>query len=102
MAIMVGGISLFFGTYLINRAVTSEAKNRISFDLNAALEIYSNVEKQIHSGLSLIALEQGWNECISNENTLKMKNRLADLIQILNLDFSGFVRNDGSTLCRQS
>ena len=102
MTVMVGGISLFFGTYLINKAVISEAKNRICFDLNTALEMYSNVEKQINSGLSLTALEQGWGDCISNDNTRKMENRLTDLAQILNLDFSGFVKNDRTTLCRQS
>ena len=102
MTVMVGGISLFFGTYLINKTVTREAKNKIQFDLNAALEIYSNVEKQINSGLSLTARDQGWEDCINDKDTYKMEQKLANLIQILDLDFSGFVKNNYTTLCRQS
>ena len=102
MTIMVGGISLFFGTYLINKAVTSEAKNTIQFDLNAALEIYTNVQKQIDSGISLMALEDGWEECIDSNNNYKMGKKITDLIQILDLDFSGFVKNNYTTLYRQS
>ncbi len=102
LTIMVAGISLFFGTYQINKAVISEAKNRISFDLRTTIKIYSNIEKQINSSLSLTALDQGWGDCVNGYNVPHIKKRLSDLSEIIGLDFSGFVRNDSTTICRQS
>ncbi len=102
LTIMVTGISLFFGTYQINKAVISEAKNQIGFDLRTTIKIYSNIEKQINSSLSLTALDQGWDDCVNEYNVRHIKKRLSDLSEIIGLDFSGFVRNDSTTICRQS
>ncbi len=102
LTIMVTGISLFFGTYQINKAVISEAKNQIGFDLRTTIKIYSNIEKQINSSLSLTALDQGWGDCVNGYNVQHIKKRLSDLSEIIGLDFSGFVRNDSTTICRQS
>ncbi len=101
MTIMVGGISLFVGTYLINGAVVSEATNRIRLDLNAAREIYLNVERRIEAGLTIAALEQDWDKYIYNQDFQRVHNKLNSIARVLDLDFTGFVKNDYTTFCRQ-
>ncbi|MBA7663123.1 Adaptive-response sensory-kinase SasA [subsurface metagenome] len=100
MCILVGGLSVLVGGQLIYRTVLSEATNRIRLDLNAAREIYNNLETRINVGLSVAKLETVFRSALKRRDIPPVVRRLEAVADEINLDFAGIVTADGKTLYR--
>jgi two-component system NtrC family sensor kinase len=100
VCILVGGLSLLVGVQLLNKSVLNEATNRIRLDLNAAREIYNNVETRLHLVLQIAGQERSCLEAVSRQDTEYLLDRLKVLAQEVQLDFAGIVDSDGRTLVR--
>jgi two-component system NtrC family sensor kinase len=100
VCILVGGLSLLVGVQLLNNSVLNEATNRVRLDLNAAREIYNNVETRLRLGLQIAGQERGCLEAISLQDTEYLHERLRTLTGEMRLDFAGIVDSTGRTLVR--
>ena len=100
VSILVGAVSLFIGGQLLYKAVLSEAMHRVSFDLNAAREIYLARIKAIRTPLSITALGFGFLSALKGQDAPELVNRLRRLAEKVELDFAGIVTKEGKTLCR--
>ena len=102
VCILVGGLSLLVGVQLLNKSVLNEATNRVRLDLNAAREIYNNVETRLRLTLQLAGQERGCLEAVSLEDAEYLRERLEALAREMQLDFAGIVDPGGRTLVRLS
>ncbi len=100
VCILVGGLSLIVGVGLINRTVLNEATNRIRLDLNAAREIYNDVETRLRLALQIACQEQGCLQAAKLGNSEYMADRLRLLAGKLHMDFAGYVDAGGITRVR--
>jgi two-component system NtrC family sensor kinase len=100
VSILVGAVSLFIGGQLLYKAVLNEAMNRVSFDLNAAREIYLARIKAIRTPLSITTLGFGFLSALKGQDAPELVDRLRRLAEKAELDFAGIVTKDGKTLCR--
>ncbi len=100
VCILVGAVSLFIGGQLLYKAVLNEAMNRVSFDLNAAREIYLARVKAIRTPLSITTLGFGFLSALKGQDAPELVDRLRRLAEKAELDFAGIVTKDGKTLCR--
>lgn len=100
VSFLVGGVSLFIGGQLLYRAVISEARNRVSLDLNAAREIYLARINTTEVALNITSLGPGFVLEVKRHETAKLVSRLRRLAESASLDFAGIVTNKGATLCR--
>jgi two-component system NtrC family sensor kinase len=100
VCILVGGLSLLVGVQLLNKSVLNEATNRVRLDLNAAREIYNNVETRLRLALQIAGQERSCLEAVSLQDTEYLTDRLNALAREMQLDFAGVVDPDGRTLVR--
>ena len=100
MCLLVGGLSLVVGGRLINRAVLSEATNRVRLDLNAAREIYNNRQLCVAQALKLTSMEPNFISAVATRDLTSIHERLQDVAGQIGLDFAGLVTNDGETISR--
>jgi two-component system NtrC family sensor kinase len=100
VCILVGGLSLLVGVQLLNKSVLNEATNRVRLDLNAAREIYNNVETRLRLALQIAGQERSCLEAISLQDTEYLLDRLKTLAGEMQLDFAGVVDPYGRTLVR--
>jgi two-component system NtrC family sensor kinase len=100
VSFLVGAVSLYAGGQLLTRAVLSEAKNRVSLDLNAAHEIYHNHIKLVEVSLNITTLGYGFVKAFKDRDTSDLIFRLGRMSQYASLDFAGVVTAEGATLCR--
>jgi two-component system NtrC family sensor kinase len=102
VCILVGGLSLLVGVQLLNKSVLNEATNRVRLDLNAAREIYNNVETRLRLALQIAGQERSCLEAVSLQDGEYLHDRLRALAREMNLDFAGVVDAGGRTLVRLS
>ena len=95
-----GTLSLAVGSRLIYRAVLREALSRVAQDLNVAREIYSSRQQRIATGLLVTGLDQGIQTALISQDGDTLRERTREIAAQLQLDFAGFVRPDGSLICR--
>jgi len=100
VCILVGGLSLLVGVQLLNKSVVNEATNRVRLDLNAAREIYNNVETRLRLALQIAGQERACLEAVSLEDTEYLHERLRALAREMHMDFAGIVDPAGRTLVR--
>jgi two-component system NtrC family sensor kinase len=100
MCILVGGLSLVVGVQLLNKSVLNEATTRIRQDLNAAREIYDNVDGRIRLALEIAAEESILREAVGTGDTAFVADCLLTLANRGGLDFAGLVDPGGRTLLR--
>ncbi|UCF99352.1 MAG: cache domain-containing protein [Spirochaetaceae bacterium] len=100
VCILVGGLSLLVGGQLLNKSVLNEATTRIRLDLNAAREIYNNVETRLRLALQIAGQEQGCLEAFSLRDVDYIHDRLGVLAREIELDFAGLVDAEGHTVVR--
>jgi two-component system NtrC family sensor kinase len=100
VTLLVGVVSLFMGGRLLYRAVLNEATTRISQDLNAAREIYSARGEQVHTALTIAALDAGLQVPLEPRNRTRVAMRLSQMARRAQLDFAGLVLPDGTVYCR--
>jgi two-component system NtrC family sensor kinase len=100
MAALVGGFSLVIGVQLLTRSVFTEATNRIGLDLNAAREIYRNVEDRLNLGLSIPTLEASFISALQAGDIPFLRGCLQSVAARLDLDFAGLVSPDRRVLLR--
>jgi two-component system NtrC family sensor kinase len=102
VCILVGGLSLLVGVQLLNKSVLNEATNRVRLDLNAAREIYNNIEIRLRLALQIAGQERGCLEAVSLQDRDYLHDRLKALAREMQLDFAGIVDPAGRTLVRLS
>jgi two-component system NtrC family sensor kinase len=102
VCVLVGGLSLIVGGRLLNRSVLNEATNRIRLDLNAAREIYNNVETRLRLALQIAGQEDTCLQAVRLRDRAYIGSRLNMLAREIHLDFAGLVDPDGATLVRLS
>jgi two-component system NtrC family sensor kinase len=102
MAALIGGFSLVIGVQLLTRSVFNEATNRIRLDLNAAREIYRNVEDRLNLGLSIPTLEASFISALQAGDIPFLRGCLQSVAARLDLDFAGLVSPDKRVLLRLS
>ncbi|MBN2553091.1 MAG: cache domain-containing protein, partial [Spirochaetales bacterium] len=100
VSILVGGLSLLVGGQLLNNSVLNEATNRVRLDLNAAREIYRNVETRLRLALEIAAQERACLQAVSSRDTAYVEDRLGTLAREMHLDFAGVVDPEGRTVVR--
>jgi len=100
VCILVGGLSLLVGAQLLNKSVLNEATNRVRLDLNAAREIYNNVETRLRLALQIAGQERSCLEAVSLQDTEYLHDRLRVLAREMQLDFAGIVDPTGRALVR--
>jgi len=100
VSLLVGIVSLFVGGQLLYNSVLNEAKTRISFDLNAAREIYLSKSRTIHTALTITSLDENLKTNLTNGRVKEIIKKLQEVSLTTELDFAGVVTTDGNTLCR--
>jgi len=100
VSLLVGLLALFVGSGIINRAVLSEASTRISQDLNAAREIYSNQEERINLALEVTTLDNDFRNALRLGNVETLLKRLQEVADYVELDFAAIADTDGNIVCR--
>jgi len=88
------------GSQLLYNSVLNEARARISFDLNAAREIYISKSRTIHTALTIISLDENLKTNLKNRRVKEITKKLQEVSLTTELDFAGVVTPDGNTLCR--
>ena len=96
---LLGIVFLFIGGKLLNKAILSEATNRVSLDLNAAREIYLSRIKAIQCPLTVTSLEPVFRAALKTRAVADLIPRLETVARRAELDFVGIVRKEGETLC---
>jgi two-component system NtrC family sensor kinase len=102
MCVLVGGLSLIVGVQLLNKSVRNEATTRIRQDLNAAREIYDNVEQRVRLSLSIAAQEQVFAAAAAQGDLGLIRSCLRTLAQEARLDYVGLVDPAGATVLREA
>ena len=97
---LLGVVFLFIGGKLLNKAILSEATNRVRLDLNAAREICQTRIKTIKCPITITALGFGFLSALKKNDAPELVNRLRRLAHQAELDFVGIVTREGVTLCR--
>jgi two-component system NtrC family sensor kinase len=100
VSIVVGGLSLVVGGQLLNKSMLSEANTRVRLDLNAAREIYNNVDTRQRLALQIAAQETPCLEAVTRRDVGYIASRLGLVAREIQLDFAGVVTADGTTLMR--
>jgi len=100
VTLLVGMVSLLVGSQLLYNSVLNEAITRISFDLNAAREIYLSESRTIITALLITALDENLQTAIKNSNLKQIINKLDKVAIETGFDFAGIVAPDGNTICR--
>ena len=100
VSLLVGIVSLVVGSQLLYNSVLNEARARISFDLNAAREIYISKSRTIHTALTIISLDENLKTNLKNRRVKEITKKLQEVSLTTELDFAGVVTPDGNTLCR--
>lgn len=96
---LLGIVFLLIGGKLLNKAILSEATNRVGLDLNAAREIYLSRIKAIKCPLTITSLESAFRSAIEKREVSELIPRLETIARSAELDFVGIVRKEGHTLC---
>jgi two-component system NtrC family sensor kinase len=100
VSFLAGGVSLFIGGELLYKAILSEARNRVSLDLNAARVIYLARINSIEVALKTTSLGPGFQLAAERKDVAELVGRLRRLAESASLDFAGIVTGKGLTLCR--
>lgn len=100
VALSVGGLSLLVGVSLLHRSVLSEASNRIRLDLNAAREIYRDVESRLLLACSIASQESCLHRAIAEGDTSSAHLRIQAIAEQARMDFAGLVLPNGETFTR--
>ncbi len=100
VALLVCLIALVVGGRLLYRAILNEAYSRVSFDMNAARELYLSRIKGIKIALSLTSLGPPFLNALDRHNMQVLINRMSIVAQQSELDFMGIVGKDGKIICR--
>ena len=100
VAILVGTLSLLVGWQMIDRNVFTEARTRISYDLNAAWEIYRKRQDSVALAVRILSREEGLRLAVKSRNASFLQQRLADAARDVTLDFAGIALGSGETLSR--
>ena len=100
VCILVGGLSLLVGVQLLNKSVLNEATNRVRLDLNAAREIYHNVETRLRLALQIAGQERALLEAVSLNHGEILSDRLRVMAREMELDFAGILHSGGRTIVR--
>ncbi len=100
VSFFVGAVSLYVGGQLLNRAVFSEARNRVSQDLNAAREMYESRMRMIEVSLKITTLGFGFVASFTDGDISDLVFRLNGMAQHAGLDFAGITDEKGKTICR--
>jgi len=96
---LLGVVFLFIGGKLLNKAILSEATNRVRLDLNAAREICLSRIKAIRCPLIITSLEPTFSSAIKKREVSELIPRLETVARSAELNFVGIVRKEGETLC---
>ncbi len=100
VSFLAGGVSLFIGGQLLYKAILSEARNRVSLDLNAAREIYLARINTIEVALKTTSLGPGLKLAAERKDVAELIGRLRRLAESASLDLAGIVTSRGLMLCR--
>jgi two-component system NtrC family sensor kinase len=100
VSLLVGVISLVVGSQLLYNTVLNEAKARISFDLNAAREIYLAQVKNIQTALSIASFDGEILSAFNARDLQTLNGKLKSISRQTGLEFAGIVTSDGKILCR--
>ena len=100
VSFLVGVVSLFVGGQLLYKSVLSEAKIRVSLDLNAAREVYQTRIKLVSVSLNITTLGFGFVSALKQCDTNELQDRLGRMSLHAELDFAGIVTGNGKILCR--
>jgi len=100
VSFVVGAFSLVVGTYLLDKAVGSEALMRVSLDLNSARELYRVRTTAIEVPLNVTTLGYGFIAALKERDIPDLIFRLGRMADYASLDFAGIVDSEGSPLCR--
>lgn len=100
VSFLVGIVSLIVGGRIIDNAVRNEAENRMSQDLNAAYEIFTQREDEIALALNVTTLDQDFRQSLKNNDTLALFMRLQEISKHIDLDFGGVYTSANNTICR--
>jgi len=97
---LVGAVSLVVGSELLERAVLSEAKNRVHLDLNAAREIFLNRIQTVEISLHITTLGIGFISAVEERQVSELLPRLQRMSRYAGLDLAGIVTEKGEIICR--
>ena len=97
---LVGAVSLVVGSELLERAVLSEATNRVHLDLNAAREIYLSRAKTVEISLHITTLGFGFISAVQDRTLPDLLLRLQRMSAHTGLDFAGIETEAGEIICR--
>jgi two-component system NtrC family sensor kinase len=97
---LVGAVSLVVGSELLERAVLSEATNRVHLDLNAAREIYLSRAKTVETSLHITTLGFGFISAVQERKISDLLVRIQRMSGYAGLDFAGIVSERGEIICR--
>jgi two-component system NtrC family sensor kinase len=100
VTLLVGAVSLIVGSELLERAVLSEATNRVRLDLNAAREIYLSRVKTVETSLHITTLGFGFISAVQDRALPDLLVRLQRMSGYAGLDFAGLVTETGEIICR--
>ena len=100
MSVLGGGLSLGVGVRLLNRAVFSEAHNRIRQDLNAAREIYNNVGERVALALHIAAEQELFTRAALDDDLDELRGCIETLAVQAQMDFAGLMTVESVTLLR--
>jgi two-component system NtrC family sensor kinase len=79
---LLGVVFLFIGGKLLNKAILSEATNRVRLDLNAAREIYLSRIKAIRCPLTITSLEPTFRSAIKKREVSELIPRLETIAHL--------------------
>ena len=99
VSVLVGGLSLVVGAWLISRTAFGEVETRVRLDLNVAREMYRTRERAQLQGLRLLAADEAVRAAALSGNAPALRPRLRVLADTFGLDFAGAVGQDGKLIC---
>lgn len=100
VTLLVGSVSLFVGSRLLDRNVLDEVTARVRLDLNVAREIYLTRLNSIKISLNTTALGFGFLESLNQWNEKDLALRIERMSKYAELDFAGLTNSKGETICR--
>ncbi|MBU8914058.1 MAG: cache domain-containing protein, partial [Spirochaetales bacterium] len=100
VSLSVGGLSLLVGAGLLHRNVLHEASDRVRLDLNAAREIYNNVESRALLACSIASQQPGLQRAVIEADSSTAQSRIQAIANQARMDFAGLILPNGETFVR--
>ena len=88
------------GAGLLHRNVLHEASNRVRLDLNAAREIYNNVESRVLLACSIASQQPGLQRAVVETDRSTSQSRIQAIAKQARMDFAGLILATGETFVR--